>query len=63
MTPKIFNFKKFIKKSGKLLPITFDKKFPINVKRIFLSDGILDINESKIFDKINELWNIDIVTL
>ena len=39
MAPKIFNFKKFMKKSGKLLPITFDKKFPINVKRIFFVYG------------------------
>tara|TARA_Y100000996_G_C22268723_1_gene539065 strand:+ start:166 stop:561 length:396 start_codon:yes stop_codon:yes gene_type:complete len=37
--PKIINFKKFVKKSGKLLPITFDKKFPINVKRIFFIYG------------------------
>ena len=37
--PKIFKFKRFIKKSGKLLPITFDKKFPIIVKRIFLVYG------------------------
>ena len=39
MTPKIFNFKKFMKKSGKLLPFTFDEKFPINVKRIFFVYG------------------------
>ena len=39
MAPKIFNFKKFMKKSGKLLPITFDKKFPITVKRIFFVYG------------------------
>ena len=39
MAPKIFNFKKFMKKSGKLLPITFDKKFPIIVKRIFFVYG------------------------
>ena len=36
---KIFNFKKFTKKSGKLLPITFDNKFPIKVKRIFVIYG------------------------
>ncbi len=35
--PKVFNFKKFTKQSGKLLPITFNNKFPIKVKRIFLS--------------------------
>ena len=35
-TPKIFNFKKFTKMSGKLLPITFNNKFPIKVKRIFI---------------------------
>ena len=34
--PKIFNLKKFTKKSGKLLPITFNNKFPIKVKRIFV---------------------------
>ena len=36
---KIFNFKKFTKTSGKLLPITFDNKFPIKVKRIFVIYG------------------------
>ena len=38
-SPKIFYFKKFRKKSGKLLPITFNKKFPIKVKRIFFIYG------------------------
>jgi len=38
-SPKIFNFKKFTKTSGKLLPITFDNKFPIKVKRIFVIYG------------------------
>ena len=37
--PKIFNLKKFTKRSGKLLPITFNKKFPIKVKRIFIIYG------------------------
>ena len=37
--PKIFYFKKFTKISGKLLPITFNKKFPIKVKRIFFIYG------------------------
>ena len=37
--PKIFNFKKFTKKRGKLLPITFNNKFPIKVKRIFIIYG------------------------
>ena len=37
--PKIFNLKKFTKKSGKLLPITFNNKFPIKVKRIFIIHG------------------------
>ena len=37
--PKIINFKKFIKASGKLLPITFNNKFPIKVKRIFIIYG------------------------
>ena len=38
-SPIIFKFKKFIKKSGKLLPITFNNKFPIKVKRIFFIYG------------------------
>ena len=37
--PKIFNFKKFTKKNGTLLPITFNNKFPIKVKRIFIIYG------------------------
>ena len=37
--PKIFYFKKFTKKSGKLFPITFNNKFPIRVKRIFFIYG------------------------
>ena len=36
---KIFNFKKFRNISGELLPITFDKQFPIKVKRIFFIYG------------------------
>ena len=36
---KIFNFKKFRNISGELLPITFDKSFPIKVKRIFFIYG------------------------
>ena len=38
-SPKIFNFKKFTKKTGKLLPITFNNKFPIKVKRMFFIYG------------------------
>ena len=38
-SPKIINFKKFTKTSGKLLPITFNNKFPIKVKRIFIIYG------------------------
>ena len=38
-SPKIFNFKKFTKTSGKLLPFTFNNKFPIKVKRIFIIYG------------------------
>ena len=38
-SPKIINIKKFVKKSGKLLPITFNNKFPIKVKRIFVIYG------------------------
>jgi len=37
--PKIINLKIFTKKSGKLLPITFNNKFPIKVKRIFIIYG------------------------
>ena len=36
---KIFNFEKFKNISGELLPITFDKHFPIIVKRIFFIYG------------------------
>lgn len=38
-SPRIISFKKFTKRSGKLLPITFNNKFPINVKRIFVIYG------------------------
>ena len=38
-SPKILNFKKFNKKTGTLLPITFNNKFPIKVKRIFILYG------------------------
>ena len=38
-SPKVFNFEKFTKTSGKLLPITFNNKFPIKVKRIFIIYG------------------------
>ena len=38
-SPKIFYFKKFTKTSGKLLPITFNNKFPIKVKRMFFIYG------------------------
>ena len=37
--PRIINFKKFTKASGKLLPITFNNKFPIKVKRMFFIYG------------------------
>ena len=37
--PKVFYFKKFTKISGKLLPITFNNKFPIKVKRMFFIYG------------------------
>ena len=37
--PKIFNLKNFTKRSGKLLPITFNNKFPIKVKRMFFIYG------------------------
>jgi len=36
---KIFTIKKFTSMSGELLPITFDKNFPIKVKRIFFIYG------------------------
>ena len=35
-SPKIFYFKKFRKKSGKLLPITFNKNFQLKLKEFFL---------------------------
>ena len=42
---KIFDFKKFKNISGELLPITFDKAFPIKVKRIFFIYGKKNIRE------------------
>ena len=36
---KIIKLKSFTKKSGTLLPINFDNKFPIKVKRIFYLFG------------------------
>ena len=39
ISAKIIKIKKFIKRSGKLLPITFNDKFPIKVKRIFYIFG------------------------
>ena len=38
-SPRIINLKKFTKLSGKLLPITFNNKFPIKVKRMFFIYG------------------------
>ena len=38
-SPRIINSKKFTKLSGKLLPITFNNKFPIKVKRMFFIYG------------------------
>ena len=38
-SPRIINLKKFTKPSGKLLPITFNNKFPIKVKRMFFIYG------------------------
>ena len=34
-----FKLKSFSKASGKLIPISFDKKFPIKVKRVFFLYG------------------------
>tara|TARA_B110001452_G_scaffold14142_1_gene11611 strand:- start:77 stop:481 length:405 start_codon:yes stop_codon:yes gene_type:complete len=36
---KIFKLKSYIKKSGKLVPINFNNKFPIKVRRIFYIFG------------------------
>ena len=36
---KHFKFKKFMKKSGMLIPIELNKKFPIKIKRIFIIYG------------------------
>ena len=36
---KIIKLRSYKKKSGKLIPISFDKKFPITVKRIFYIFG------------------------
>ena len=38
-SPRIIDLKKFTKLSGKLLPITFNNKFPIKVKRMFFIYG------------------------
>ena len=43
-SPRIINFKKFTKPSGKLLPITFNNKFPIKVKRMFFIYGKKNID-------------------
>ena len=34
-----FKLKSYSRSTGKLMPINFDKKFPIKVKRIFFIDG------------------------
>ena len=39
ITPKIIKLKTYLKKSGNLLPIEFNKKFPIMIKRIFFIFG------------------------
>ena len=39
ITPKIIKLKTYLKKSGNLLPIEFNKKFPITIKRIFFIFG------------------------
>tara|TARA_B100000686_G_C16436150_1_gene784611 strand:+ start:116 stop:529 length:414 start_codon:yes stop_codon:yes gene_type:complete len=36
---KIFKIKSFSKSSGKLIPLTFNRKLPINTKRIFFIYG------------------------
>jgi len=36
---KVFKLKSYIKKSGKLIPINFNRNFPIKVKRIFYIYG------------------------
>ena len=43
-SPRIINLKKFTKPSGKLLPITFNNKFPIKVKRMFFIYGKKNFN-------------------
>lgn len=37
--PKVFSIKKYTSISGNLIPIAFNKKFPIKVKRIFFIYG------------------------
>lgn len=39
MNSKTFKFKKYTNYTGTLLPMTFDKKFPMKVKRIFFIYG------------------------
>ena len=36
---KLFKFKSFVNKSGTLIPLEIDNKFPIKVKRIFFIYG------------------------
>ena len=36
---KVFKLKSYIKKSGKLIPINFNRNFPIKIKRIFYIYG------------------------
>jgi|TARA_B110000971_G_C19712708_1_gene365003 hypothetical protein len=36
---KLFRFKSFVNKSGTLIPLEIDKKFPIKVRRIFFIYG------------------------
>jgi UDP-2-acetamido-3-amino-2,3-dideoxy-glucuronate N-acetyltransferase len=37
--PKLYNLKKFVNHSGRLIPLTFNKDFPMKVKRIFFIYG------------------------
>ena len=39
LNPKIYKFKKYTNYKGKLVPISFDKDFPMKVKRIFFIYG------------------------
>ena len=55
---EIIKLKSFIRKSGKLVPLNFDSKFPIKVKKIFSLPIYPTIEDSKVKKIINILNKI-----